>query len=133
MNRKELIIHVLILLGIVLAFNWGKSLTLQDTISEEILELVIWPSENFIHIVLLFMGMNSFNKGKLGQKDLLIIYGLMSLNVYFQVLLVTSGPIWAKFIYLTFGVGFLWFFYLPQFEKYRSAKELSSAQSDGVN
>lgn len=130
MNRKELIIHVFILLGIVLFVNWGKSLDLQDTISEEILRLVIRPSENFIHIVLLFLSMNAFNKGKLVQKDLLIIYGLMSLNLHFQVLLVTGGPIWAKFIYLSLGAAVLWFFYLPRFGKYRLSKGLSPAETN---
>ena len=125
MNRKEIIIHVLILLGIVLGVNWGKALDLQDSVSQEILWLVIWPGENFIHIVFLFMLMNVFNKGKLGQKDLLITYGLLLLNIYFQVLLLTAGPIWAKFIYLTLGALCLWFFYLPMFMKYRISKDPS--------
>ena len=119
MNRKEIIIQVIILVFIVIGVNWMKSLGLQDRISEEFFLKVIGPSENFFIIVLFFLIFNIFNKGKLGVKFLLYLYAFLVVNLHFKLLLLTPGPFWARLIFLTLGAAALWFFYLPHFKKYQ--------------
>jgi hypothetical protein len=68
---------------------------------------------NFIYIIVVFLSMQLIGVKVSPKVNLLVQYGIMVINIPFQVLLVTEGHFLAKWIYLSLGALAIYYLYIP--------------------
>ena len=109
MNWKSRLVHIFILVLIVVFSNLYQQ-SYPEIGTSKFYYPPIW---NFIYIIMIFLSMQLIGFKGSPKINLLILYGLMLMNIPFQVLLVTEGLPLSKLIYLSLGALAIYYLYIP--------------------
>lgn len=109
MNWKIRLVHIFILALIVVFSNLYQA-TYHDIGTSRFYYPAIW---NFIYIIMVFLTLQLIGFRDSPKVNLLVLYGLMLINIPFQVILVTEGSLLTKWIFLSLGALAIYFLYIP--------------------